>query len=67
MLLGRLGMTRAELVACGDGKNDVTMIKYAGMGVAMENACDEVKAVADCVTASCDEDGVARAIEKFFI
>lgn len=67
VLLGRLGMTRAELVACGDGKNDVTMIKYAGMGVAMENACDEVKAVADCVTASCDEDGVARAIEKFFI
>lgn len=66
VLLDRLGMTRDELVACGDGRNDVTMVEYAGMGVAMENACDEVKAVADYVTASCDEDGVAVAVERFF-
>lgn len=67
VLLGRLGLTRDELVACGDGRNDVTMVEYAGMGVAMENACDEVKAVSDYITASCDEDGVARVIEKFFV
>lgn len=67
VLLGRLGMTREELVACGDGRNDVTMVKYAGMGVAMENACEEVKAASDYITASCDEDGVARVIEKFFM
>ena len=60
-------MTREELGACGDGRNDVTMVKYAGMGVAMENACEEVKAVSDYITASCDEDGVARVIEKFFM
>lgn len=66
VLLSRLGMTRAELVACGDGRNDVTMIGYAGMGVAMGNACEEVKAVSNYITASCDEDGVAVAIEKFF-
>ncbi len=53
-------------MACGDGRNDVTMIAYAGMGVAMANACGEVKGVADYITASCDEDGVAVAIKKFF-
>ncbi len=66
VLLERLGMAREELVACGDGRNDVTMVSFAGMGVAMENACDEVKAVADYITSSCDEDGVAKVIEKFF-
>lgn len=66
VLLQKRGMTKDELVACGDGRNDVTMIEYAGMGVAMANACDEVRAVADYITSSCDEDGVARAIEKFF-
>ena len=54
------------MVACGDGRNDVTMVNYAGMGVAMENACDDVKKVADFITASNDQDGVAIAIEKFF-
>lgn len=66
VLLEKLGLTKDELVACGDGRNDVTMVDYAGMGIAMANACDEVKTVADYITASCDEDGVARAIEKFF-
>ncbi len=66
VLLTKLGMTKDELVACGDGRNDVTMVAYAGMGVAMENACDEVKAVADYITTSCDEDGVAKVIEKYF-
>lgn len=66
VLLQSLSLTKEELVACGDGRNDITMIDYAGMGVAMENACDEVKSVSNFVTLSNDEDGVAVAIEKFF-
>lgn len=66
VLLSKLGLTNKDLVACGDGRNDVTMIEYAGMGVAMDNACEEVKAVSNYITASNDEDGVALAIEKFF-
>lgn len=66
-LLKQIGIRREELVACGDGGNDVTMIEYAGMGIAMENACEQVKEVADEMTASCDHNGVAKAIRKFFI
>lgn len=66
ILLERLGIKREELVVCGDAKNDITMIKYAGVGVAMENACEEAKAVADYITDSCDNDGVAKAIYKYF-
>lgn len=66
MLLEKWGMTREHLVACGDGRNDVTMIDFAGMGVAMKNACEEVLSVADYVADSNDEDGVAKVIEKFF-
>lgn len=65
--LERLGCTRDELMACGDGFNDLTMIKYAGLGVAMANAREEVKACAHYVTASNDEDGVALAIENFIL
>ena len=66
LLLSKLGLTREELMACGDGGNDVTMVNYAGMGVAMANACKAVLEVADFVTTSNDEDGVAVAIEKYF-
>ena len=66
LLLSKLSLQSSELVACGDGGNDVTMIKYAGMGVAMANACKAVLDAADYVTLSNDEDGVAVAIEKFF-
>lgn len=66
-LLEILGYTREELMACGDGYNDLTMIMYAGMGVAMANAREEVKEKADFVTLSNDEDGVAYAIEKFIL
>ena len=66
-LLGLLGCTRDELMACGDGFNDITMIKYAGMGVAMANAGEQVKACADHITLSNDEDGVAAAIERFIL
>lgn len=66
-LLEKLGLTKEEMVACGDGFNDSTMIKYAGLGVAMKNAQPIVKEVADFITKSNDEDGVAYVIEKFFV
>ncbi len=67
MMLGRLGVGREELMACGDGFNDIQMIEYAGLGVAMGNACEPVRAVADYVTKSNDEDGVAFVVEKFLL
>ena len=60
------GITREEMIAVGDGQNDISMIQYAGLGVAMENASDEVKSHADYITASHREEGVLRLIEKFF-
>ena len=66
-LLTALGCEREELMACGDGFNDLTMIEYAGLGVAMANARDEVKAHADYITCSNDEDGVAAAVERFIL
>lgn len=66
--LGRLlGIEREEIMACGDGLNDRAMIEEVGFGVAMENAMEEVKKVADYITVSNDEDGVAKAIEKFVL
>ncbi len=64
-LLKSLGYTKDELICCGDGFNDLSMIKYAGLGVAMANAQDKVKEVADFITKSNDEDGIAYVIEKF--
>ena len=49
----------------GDANNDIEMLQFAGLGVAMGNASDYVKSLADAVTASNEEDGVARAIEKY--
>ena len=66
-LLNMLDSSREELMACGDGFNDLTMIRYARLGVAMANARDEVKESADYVTCSNDEDGVAAAIERFIL
>ena len=67
-LLERMGLTRENLMACGDGLNDRSMIEYAGVGVAMQNAEEPVKAVADYVTAADnDHDGVAEAVEKFIL
>ncbi len=66
-LLLRLGLTKDQLVACGDGYNDVTMVGYAGLGVAMENGCDEVKAKAKYICPSNEDDGIADVINKFFL
>lgn len=61
-----LGIDPSEVAAFGDAQNDQTMIEWAGCGVAMGNAVDEVKAVADYVTLSCDEDGIAAALEHLY-
>lgn len=66
VLLDKLGMQREEMAAIGDGYNDLSMIQFAGMGIAMGNAQEPVKKVADYITLSNDEDGVAAAVEKFF-
>lgn len=62
-----LGIEREEIMACGDGDNDVSMIREVGLGVAMANSEDAVLKIADYVTLSNDEDGVAKAIEKFVL
>ena len=66
-LLEHIGMTREQCICCGDGFNDKTMVEYAGVGVAMGNAQQVVKDVADYVTASCDEDGLVEVIKKFVL
>lgn len=62
----RYSLEQSEIVAIGDNYNDVDMIKYAGLGIAMGNAPEHVKLQADEVTLSNDEDGVAAAVEKHF-
>jgi Cof subfamily protein (haloacid dehalogenase superfamily) len=62
-----LGIKREEVIAIGDGYNDISMIKYAGLGVAMSNAPLDVKRYADFVTCSNEDDGVAYVIEKFVL
>lgn len=64
-LVSSIGLTRDQLICCGDGYNDLAMMEYAGLGVAMGNAIDEVKERADFVTKSNDEDGIVHVIEKF--
>ena len=58
---------REQVMAIGDQGNDLTMLDWAGLGVAMGNGSDEVKAVADWVAPPIDEDGVAVAIERFVL
>lgn len=60
-----LGIKAEEVICMGDAENDHHMLEYAGLGIAMENAMDETKAIADYITASNNEHGVAKAIEKF--
>lgn len=67
MLAKHLGIKREEVMTFGDAGNDLHMIEYAGLGVAMANAFDEVKEAADYITDSNDNDGVAKAIEKFIL
>ena len=65
VLLKETGIAREEIIAIGDGYNDLSMIEFAGLGIAMGNAQEPVKKAADYITLSNDEDGVAEALDKF--
>ncbi|WP_234118843.1 Cof-type HAD-IIB family hydrolase [Clostridium hydrogenum] len=60
-----MGYKKEEMIAFGDGHNDASMVKYAGTGVAMANAVDALKDVADEVTLSNEEDGIAYTLSKY--
>jgi hypothetical protein len=65
-LIKKYGILQSEIIAIGDNYNDVGMIEFAGVGVAMGNAPDEIKQVADYVTDTNNNDGVAKALAHFF-
>ncbi|ROR30815.1 hypothetical protein EDD66_102471 [Mobilisporobacter senegalensis] len=62
-----LGIKREQIMACGDSYNDYEMIKSAGLGIAMGNATKDIKEIADFITLTNEEDGVAYAIEKYIL
>lgn len=66
-LADHLGVEASEIIAVGDAGNDLAMIEYAGLGVAMGNANKDIKKVANYITKSNEEDGVAHVIEKFIL
>jgi len=64
----QFGLTMDYAIAAGDGENDISMIQMAGLGVAMKNALDSVKAVADTITErTCMEDGVSEIINRYLL
>ena len=64
-LLNSIGLTADSMICCGDGFNDLSMIEYAGLGVAMENAQPVVKESADFITKSNDEDGILHVVNLY--
>ena len=66
-LCNEMGISREEVMSFGDGYNDITMIEYAGMGVAMSNGNNLIKERADYVAPSNDEDGIVSVLEKFVL
>ena len=64
-VLDYYGVSKEDTYGFGDGTNDIEMIKFAGVGVAMGNAEEPVKAVADFVTADIDDDGIEKALQHF--
>lgn len=66
-LLTHINIEREAMIACGDGFNDLSMIEFAGLGVAMANAQQKVKDISNYITLSNDEDGVAHVIDKFIL
>lgn len=66
-VMQKYNIKREEVMAIGDGENDVEMLEFVGLGIAMENAQDYVKKFAKDVTTSNNDDGVARAIEKYIL
>ena len=65
-VVDQLGLEPADVLAIGDGRNDIEMLSWAGRGVAMGHAPDDVKEVADAVTATVDEDGAALELSRWF-
>ena len=66
-LASHLGISLTEIIAIGDGVNDISLLSSAGLAIAMGDAPDEVKAVADYVTLDVDHSGLAAAINKFLL
>ncbi|WP_332628901.1 Cof-type HAD-IIB family hydrolase [Halalkalibacter flavus] len=66
-LIQSLGIKQEEVIAMGDSYNDLAMIEFAGLGVAMGNAPDDIKQMADYVTDTNMNDGVAKVVEKFIL
>lgn len=66
MLLETAGIAWAQVVAAGDGENDIDMLQKAGIGVAMRNAPDVVRAAADVVAPPVDEDGILDVLRRYF-
>ena len=66
-LARQFGVEPAEVIAVGDAMNDMTMLQYAGLGVAMGNGVEELREIADYITRTNDEDGVAHVIERFIV
>lgn len=66
-LVNHMGIDRNQIIAFGDGYNDISMIEYAGLGIAMGNAVEELKRKADGITDTNDEDGIALALEEYFL
>lgn len=60
-----MGYKKEEMIAFGDGHNDASMVKYAGVGVAMENAVEDLKAIANEITLSNEEDGIVYTLSKY--
>lgn len=65
--LDREGITRSHIMAFGDGENDKPMLEYAAIGVAMGNGVEKLKAIADYITTSVDDDGIKNALQHFDI
>ena len=64
---GHMNVKREEIIAFGDSDNDVSMIRYAGIGVAMGNAKENARRAADLITASNEDDGIAAVVEQYVL
>ena len=64
---GHMNVKREEIIAFGDSDNDVSMIHWAGLGVAMDNAKENARRAADLITASNEEDGIAAVVEQYVL
>jgi hydroxymethylpyrimidine pyrophosphatase-like HAD family hydrolase len=67
IVLEALDIPRENSIAIGDSKNDIDIIRAAGLGIAMGNASQELKALAGAITGDCGKGGVGQAITKFVL